>query len=646
MRDLFERDVGTLRAWGVTSRKAVCDFDTTPPDTSLSGFPGNPTNETSPSFGFSSPDPGATFECSLDSGAYEPCSSPKTYTGVGEAPSPHVFRVRAVDGSDNEDATPAQYSWVVDTTAPATTIASGPTQGSSVGSNAANFTFTSEAQARFECKLDAGAFVPCSDPQPQSYTGLSEGSHTFQVRAIDLADNADATPASRTWTVDTTPPAPAVTAPAGPTEDSTPTLSGTAEPGALSVKVYDGSGHSDPPSGSALLHTLSPVAGSGGSWSVDVPASLGLGPYTVQAEQTDAAGNLGRSALSVFTVVTDAVAPVVSLTAPASGAVLDDTTPVLAGLAGLAAGDEGIVSVKLWSGTLAAGLPAQTLVVPRDGASGAFSAVPAALPEGTYTVRAEQSDSAAPTPNTGMSAPVTFTVSLPEPPPPPPPAALAPGFVIAPAEERLSDALAGRYTATAACVSACQVTARLSVSATSARRLGLTARSLAIGSGIKRLGSAGTAAVRVRLSRSAKAALRRRSVTRASLTLTIVDGDQTQRLSRSVALRRDAGLRRFASRGLSLWTICSRACPLSARMTVSAAAARKLGLKVSGRGRVQIGAGRTSAGTSPKQLRLKVPARMRRALGRARKVAALVEATAGTAPNPRRSARRSLTLRR
>ncbi len=261
--------------------------------------------------------------------------------------------------------------------------------------------------------------------------------------------------------------------------------------------------------------------------------------------------------------------------------------------------------MKLWSGTLAAGLPAQTLVVPRDGASGAFSAVPTALPEGTYTVRAEQSDSAAPTPNTGMSAPVTFTVSLPEPPPPP----LRAGFVMAPAEERLSDALAGRYTATAACVSACQVTARLSVSAGAARRLGLTARSLAIGSGIKRLGSAGTAAVRVRLSRSAKAALRRRSVTRASLTLTIVDGDQTQRLSRSVALRRDAGLRRIASRGLSLWTICSRACPLSARMTVSAAAARKLGLKVSGRGRVEIAAGRTSAGTSPKQLRLKVPAR-------------------------------------
>ena len=76
--------------------------------------------------------------------------------GMGETPSPHVFRVRAVDGSDNEDPTPAQYSWEVDTTAPATTIASGPTPGSSVSSDTANFTFTSEPQARFECKLDAG----------------------------------------------------------------------------------------------------------------------------------------------------------------------------------------------------------------------------------------------------------------------------------------------------------------------------------------------------------------------------------------------------------------------------------------------------------------------------------------------------------
>jgi hypothetical protein len=39
---------------------------------------------------------------------------------------------------------------------------------------------------------------------PHSYTGLSVGSHTFRVRAIDAAGNVDATPASRSWTVEGT----------------------------------------------------------------------------------------------------------------------------------------------------------------------------------------------------------------------------------------------------------------------------------------------------------------------------------------------------------------------------------------------------------------------------------------------------------
>ena len=66
----------------MTSRKAVCDFDSTPPDTTLVATPANPTNETAPTFGFTSPEAGATFECSLDAAAYEPCTSPKSYSGV------------------------------------------------------------------------------------------------------------------------------------------------------------------------------------------------------------------------------------------------------------------------------------------------------------------------------------------------------------------------------------------------------------------------------------------------------------------------------------------------------------------------------------------------------------------------------------
>ena len=95
-----------------------------------------------------------------------------------------------------------------DTTPPETTIDSGPS--GTLSSSSASFTFSSdETGSTFECKLDAGTFSPCTSPQ--AYDGLSNGSHTFEVRATDAAGNSDTTPASRTWTVDTTPPAPSCT---------------------------------------------------------------------------------------------------------------------------------------------------------------------------------------------------------------------------------------------------------------------------------------------------------------------------------------------------------------------------------------------------------------------------------------------------
>jgi hypothetical protein len=84
-------------------------------------------------------------------------------------------------------------------TAPDTTITSGPAQGSSTTSTSASFSFSgTNSPTSFECKLDGGAFAACTSPK--AYTGLSVGSHTFQVRAVNAA-GTDATPASRTWTV-------------------------------------------------------------------------------------------------------------------------------------------------------------------------------------------------------------------------------------------------------------------------------------------------------------------------------------------------------------------------------------------------------------------------------------------------------------
>ena len=88
-------------------------MDTTPPETTIDSKPNALTNSTSASFEFSSNEANSTFECKLDSGAYESCTSPKNLTGLSEGS--HTFSVRATDAAGNTDATPASYTWTVDT---------------------------------------------------------------------------------------------------------------------------------------------------------------------------------------------------------------------------------------------------------------------------------------------------------------------------------------------------------------------------------------------------------------------------------------------------------------------------------------------------------------------------------------------------
>lgn len=50
----------------------------------------------------------ASFECSLDGGAWTPCGPVATFTGLSQGK--HTLAVRAVDGSGTADPTPAQLS--------------------------------------------------------------------------------------------------------------------------------------------------------------------------------------------------------------------------------------------------------------------------------------------------------------------------------------------------------------------------------------------------------------------------------------------------------------------------------------------------------------------------------------------------------
>ena len=99
----------------------------------------------------------------------------------------------------------------VDSVAPDSSITTGPSAVSKTAS--ASFAFTSDsAGARFECRLDGSPSTVCVSPK--RYSRLPDGEHTFQVRAVDAAGNADPTPATRTWRIDTVLPAVAIDAPA------------------------------------------------------------------------------------------------------------------------------------------------------------------------------------------------------------------------------------------------------------------------------------------------------------------------------------------------------------------------------------------------------------------------------------------------
>ena len=182
-------------------------IDTAPPAVSITSGPtaGSTINSTSATFGFSSAD-GVTFSCKVDSGDFAPCDTASSDHVAGLGDGSHTFSVRATDSAGN-DSTAASRTFTVDTTAPETDIDNGPSGTVKVASVSFDFSSPASDIEGYECKLDSGSYAACTAPKP--YTGLSNGAHTFTVRAVDHALNVDPTPATRTFTVDTSavPPA-------------------------------------------------------------------------------------------------------------------------------------------------------------------------------------------------------------------------------------------------------------------------------------------------------------------------------------------------------------------------------------------------------------------------------------------------------
>ena len=281
-----------------TSRRALTPFDytedSTAPETQIDSGPSGTTNDASPSFTFSSPDNSASFQCRLDSNNaadWASCSSPKAYSSLADGT--HTFEVRAVDTAGNPDPTPASRTFTVDTNAPETQIDSGPSGTTNDASP--SFTFSSpDNSASFQCRLDsnnAADWASCSSPK--AYSSLADGTHTFEVRAVDAAGNPDPTPASRTFTVDTNAPETQIdSGPSGTTNDASPSFTFSSPDNSASFQCrLDSNNAAD------WASCSSPKAYS----------SLADGTHTFEVRAVDTAGNPDPTPASrTFTVDTNA----------------------------------------------------------------------------------------------------------------------------------------------------------------------------------------------------------------------------------------------------------------------------------------------------------------------------------------------------
>jgi hypothetical protein len=261
--------------------------DTTAPTATIDPTPGNPSNDTSPTFGFSAGG-GAQFECKLDDGGFQGCTSPKTYLGVADGA--HTFVVKATDSAGNASA-PTSFSWTIDTIAPTATITLSPSDPSNV--TAPSFSFTAgEDGSTLLCSLDSPSFSACESPK--SYSGLSQGIHTFKVKSTDPAGNTGQE-ATYSWRIDTL--APTTTIGSKPTH---PSASSSAE---FSFAASEsGSNFSCRLDGEPFAVCLSPKSYAG----------LGDGFHTFAVKAKDAAGNEGEE--ETFTWRIDTTAPTATIT--------------------------------------------------------------------------------------------------------------------------------------------------------------------------------------------------------------------------------------------------------------------------------------------------------------------------------------------
>ncbi|KAB1069599.1 Ig-like domain-containing protein, partial [Methylobacterium planeticum] len=305
-------------------------------------------------------------------------------TALGDGP--YAFTATATDAAGNLGAPSAPVSLTIDTAVPAAPVVT--SAGGATSDTTPAITGTGEAGATVTL-LDGTAPVGTATVgQNGGFTvspgaPLGEGPHNLSVQLTDAAGNVGAPSPAVAVTIDSLAPTiPVVTGGGGATADTTPAVTGTAEPGATVTLL----------NGTTALGTA--TVNPDGSFTVSPTTPLGQGTYDLSVRVTDAAGNTSPVTAAIGVTVDTTLPTTPTLTAPAGPT--SDSTPTLTGTA------EANSTVTIANGNTVLGT-----VTADSGGAFSFTPVPA-FGDGTYALTATVRDAAG---NVGApSAPVSLTI--------------------------------------------------------------------------------------------------------------------------------------------------------------------------------------------------------------------------------------------
>jgi hypothetical protein len=136
---------------------------------------------------------------------FGPCSAGDHHDVSGLGDGSYTFAVEASDALGN--AAQVSRAFVIDATAPVSSIVAGLADGATTTATALSWDFASnEPGVTYACRvypaaLTPGPFAPCSGASSHTAAGFSPGVYAFEVRATDALGNTEEAPVKRTFTV-------------------------------------------------------------------------------------------------------------------------------------------------------------------------------------------------------------------------------------------------------------------------------------------------------------------------------------------------------------------------------------------------------------------------------------------------------------